>query len=68
MIATVEFKKSIVDTYILGIIIGKLDHKQELRLITLFLINKSIKINLYHLILLLYLIINLYIYKGNYNI
>lgn len=49
VIAKVEFKKHVANTYIFGIVIGKLTHYKEFSLIILLVIDKSLRISLYNL-------------------
>lgn len=61
IIAIVKLKRYIVEVCIFDIIISKLIYKQELNLIVLFFMEKSIKISLYYAILFLILAVHLQI-------
>lgn len=64
MVAIVEFKKSMSDTCILGIIIYKLRHWEESGLIILFPIYKCSKVRFYCTVLSCSLAVGLWI-EGN---
>ena len=59
MIFIVEFKKYIASTSIFSIIIGKLYYKKKLYLIILFKVDKSLKIEVYCIILSFDLVVHL---------
>ena len=64
MIFTINLKKYIDNTSIINIIIGKLCHRKKLCLIILFKVNKNVKINFHHTILLLNLSVCLWVKDG----
>ena len=58
MIVIIEFKKYIISTYIFYIVLDKLSYWKESNPIFLLVVDKSIKINFYFIILPLSLAIN----------
>ena len=64
IISVIKFKKSIANTNIFDIIIGKLCIKKKLCLIILFKVNKDPKLGIYYIILFFNLAVYLWI-NGN---
>ncbi len=64
VIAIVKSKRYIAATYILYIIIGKLNYYKESSLIILLVVNKNPKVNFYLIVLPLYLAISLRMKDG----
>ena len=51
IVATMEFKKPIVNAYIVYIIVGKLRYWEKPSLVILLIINKNPKISFYYMVL-----------------
>lgn len=54
-----------IDIYIFRIIIGKFSHREESNLVILLIVDKSLKIGLYYIVLYLGLAIYLWIKVGH---
>lgn len=64
MIAIVELKKHIAIACIFSIIVSKFNHKKELNLIILLVVNKVPEVGFYYMILSLIFAVNLRIKGG----
>ena len=59
MVATIQLKQGVAKACIFDIFICKLSYQLEISLIVLVKVDKSLKINLYNIVLTLNLVINL---------